>query len=155
VFELDDLEPGPIVVEPLPFGPRVSRDGLFEGLADQLHGTLAGSDGALQSSASTAGDNVPTDIAAMFQGTVGSAEEAHYEQVQVGPQSSADALTDTGEDVAALRASVLRYLPAPNAPIAASFDPPPDPGVIQTGRGLDDVTPPPSADQPDVPTQGA
>jgi hypothetical protein len=137
----DGLEPGPIVLEDMPFGPRVSHEGLFEGHVDQLLGTLAGSDGPLQVLAHHAGDDVPTDIDASFAQTVGSAEEAHADQVHAGPQSIADSLTDSGEDVATLRASVLKYLPAPTAPIAASFDPPPDAGIIKTGYGFENPPP--------------
>lgn len=149
MFDLDGLEPGPFDDATLPLGPRVSRDGLFTRLVESLDGTLRGSDGVLQSASHTAGDNVPADLDAAFAMTVTTAAAAHATEVHGGAQSIADALTDSGDDVTALRLSVQRYLPSPSAPIAASFDPPPDAGVIRSGRGLDDVTPPPAPDVPE------
>jgi hypothetical protein len=150
VFDLDGLEPGPFDDDTLPLGARVSREGLFAGLADHLIGTLAGSDGTLTTLSHTAGDNVPADLDAFYAMTASTANGAHATEVHGGRQSIADALTDSGDDVDALRLSVQRYLPSPTAPIVASFDPPPDAGVIHSGRGLDDVGPPASStvDQP-------
>lgn len=137
-----------MVLEPLPFAPRVAREGLFEGLADRLVGTLQASDSGLSGLARDAGHNVPRDLDTVFALTVATAENAHATEARGGSQSVADVLVDSGDDVDALRQSVLRYLPQPSAPIAANFDPPPDPRVIHSGRGLDDVAPP----APDTPT---
>ena len=150
MFDLDGLEAGPFDDAPLPFGPRVMVDGLFTRHVDALVGTLGGSDGALQSSASTAGDNVPHDLDVAFLTTVGYAAQAHAEEVRGGSQSIAGALVGDGEDVETLRQSVLRYLPAPDAPIGAGLDPPPDPAVIRTGRGLDEAPPPPPEQSTDT-----
>lgn len=146
MFDLDGLAPGPFDDALLPLGPAVATPGLFEGRVDVLLGTLRGSDGPLQSAAHRAGDDVPADLRAFYASTVSTAAAAHATEVRGGSQSIADSLTDSGEDVAVLRASVLRYLPPPTAAIGAGLDPPPDPGVIQHGHGFENPPPPASTD---------
>lgn len=139
-----DLEPGYVIHEPMPFAKRVSYDGLFEGLADQLTGPLGDSDGALASTSASVGDGVPTDLDHAYGTTVGTAAEAHNDQVRGGTQSVAGVLIGQGADVETLRGAVLRFLPQPDAPVSMSLIDPPDSNLIHQGRGFDTPKPAPT-----------
>jgi hypothetical protein len=141
-----ELEPGIITPQPMPLPPRVSRDGFFESFVNEIDGLLSGGDVALAVASARVGDGAPTDLNAAYDRTVGVALETHAAEVGRGSGSVADALIGHGENIDALRASVLQYLPQPDAPIDATFVEPPDSGVIGTGRGFD--TPVPSREQP-------
>lgn len=134
-----ELEPGYIVREEMPFGPPVATDGLFEGLADELTGVLADSDGALASTSAAVGDDVPQDIDAHYARTAGVAEEVTDDEIAAGSQSQADPLLTSGGAVDQLRGGVVGYLPQPDAPIDGNFIDPPDPNLIGTGRGFNSI----------------
>jgi hypothetical protein len=139
-----DIEPGPFTErEPLPLGPRISREGLFEQLAAQLVDPLSGADGGLDRLRATVGDGVPTDLDATYAATVGAADDAHASFAGSLDDRQGDTLADRGGAVDARRASVARYLPDADADVDASFVDVPDSSVIHTGRGFDTITGPP------------
>lgn len=152
-----ELEPGFIVREPMPFGRRVSYDGLFTRYVDELDGVLGGSDSGLAGASARVGDGVPQDLDSAYDGTIGVAADAHAAQVGAGSGSQAGSLISDGGNVDTLRASVLGYLPQPDAPVDTSFVDPPDGAVVHTGRGFDTPKPeppPPNAPPPVGPDPG-
>lgn len=130
-----ELEPGIIDREPMPFGPRVSYDGLFEGLVESLAGTLGGSDGALFSLQTTIAGNVADGLDVEFASTVGAAEGVAENNRGAGDDHTANALVDTGAGSEAYRQSVLSYMPQPDAPIEGNFRELPDFGAGHPGNG--------------------
>lgn len=136
----------------MPFRRRVSYDGLFANDADDLVGPLGSADGVLAGASTHVGENVPGDLDGAFAATVGAAEDAHAGAAAGGDPSTPGDVIDSGSGGDALRRSVQRYLPAPDAPIDHGFVDPPDPSAIHTGRGFDNdgggETPPHKGDGP-------
>lgn len=124
-----ELEPGPFAVrDAMPFGPRVSREGLFTGLLDELAATLQGSDPQLELARQRVGDDLPQDLEATYASTVGDAADRTAAEQDGQDRSTAPALSEHGDQVERLRGSVLRFLPPPDVSLDTSFvDPPPVP----------------------------
>jgi hypothetical protein len=119
---------------PLPLGPRVSHDALFESLADLIAPTLAGADAGLAAHSDAVGRDVPDDIASSHAATIAVAEDAHADQVRAQDTTTAPALIDTGANTDAYHAATRPYLPPPDADIELGFvDLPPLP--TDTGEG--------------------
>jgi len=127
VLELDGLEPGPIVIDDMPFGPRVSREGLLESFAEPLVNTLHGSDDGLASSSDHVSRDVPRDLDAAYARSAGTAAEAHADQVTEGSGSQAGQLVDSGAGVEVYRGQVLPHLPPPTTGVDMNLVPPPKP----------------------------
>lgn len=134
MFELDGLEPGPIVVDDMPFGPRVSREGLLESFAEPLVNALHGSDVGLASSSDQVSRDVPRDLDAAYARSAGTAEEAHADQVTEGTGSAAGTLVDAGAGVEVYRGQVLPHLPPPTTGIDMNLVAPPKPPPELVGR---------------------
>lgn len=130
-----ELEPGIIDREPMPFGPRVSHHGLFEGLAESVVGALGGSDAPLASLQTAIAGNVADGLDAVFASTVGAAEAVTANNQGAGDDQTANALVDTGAGSEAYRQSVLGYLPQPDAPIEGDFRELPNFGDGHPGTG--------------------
>jgi hypothetical protein len=130
-----ELEPGLVVHEPMPFGPRVGHDGLFEGLVEPLVGALGGGDATLFALQETIAANVADGLDARFVATIGAAEEAAVNNRGAGDDQTADALVDAGAGSEAYRQSVLRYIPQPDAPIEHDFRELPNFGAGHPGAG--------------------
>jgi hypothetical protein len=116
-----ELERGYIDREPMPFGRRISRDGLFEALAEPLVGALSGGDGGLFSLQATIAGNVADGLDALFVSTVGAAEDVAENNSGAGDDQTAHALVDNGHGVDAQRTASLPYLPQSDAPIEGNF----------------------------------
>ena len=130
-----ELEPGFIVREEMPLGPRVAVEGRFESLAEPLVDALGGSDGALFSLQTTIAGNVADGLDARFTETIGAAEDVADSHRGAGDDQTADALVDTGAGAEAYRQSVLRHLPQPDAPIDSGFRDLPGLGSGHPGAG--------------------
>ena len=126
-----ELEPGPFAVrEDMPFGPRVSRDGLFESLLDPLVVALGASDDVLTPASTAIASNTDDGLEATYASTIGVAETITADQAGAADDQTSDRLVDAGGGAEAYRGSVLRYLPQPSAPIEGDFlDPPPPIGA--------------------------
>jgi hypothetical protein len=141
---MPSFERGRITREPMPIGRRVSREGLFEGLAAHYSEFVAASDQPLRGVGARVGENVPTDLDAAYATTIGRAHDVLASEVAAGAPTQADALVTRGGAVDALRGSVLRYLPQPDAAIETPFLPaPPNPGLMHDPRPPRDGGPPP------------
>jgi hypothetical protein len=130
-----ELDPGYIVREPLPFGPRVSYHGLFEQLAEPLVGALGGSDGPLASLQGTIASNSGAGLDGTFAATVGVAADVTANHAGAGNDQTAGALVDNGGGVDAQRGASLPYLPQPDAPIEGNFRELPAFGAGHPGNG--------------------
>jgi hypothetical protein len=130
-----ELEPGLIDRQDMPFGPRVARDGLFEGLAEPLVGALSGSDPVLFSLQATIAGNVADGLDGTFVSTVGAAEAVTDGNRGAGDDQTAGALVDAGQGSEAYRQSVLSYMPQPEAPIEGDFRDLPPLGSGHPGNG--------------------
>jgi hypothetical protein len=125
-----ELEPGPFAVrDPLPLGPRVSRDGLFESLLEPLAVALGASDPVLAPAQGAIATNSDDGLEATYLSTVGVAETVTADQAGAADDQTSDQLVDAGGGADAYRGSVLRYLPQPDASIEGDFidAPPPTP----------------------------
>jgi hypothetical protein len=122
-----ELEPGPIVREPMPLGPRVFTPGLFASRAALLLGALRDSDAGFAAVELEIAGNAGDGLAASFAGSIDAAADAAANQANWRDDRTADTLVDAGGGADAYRQSVLRYLPQPDAPITTSFDDPPQP----------------------------
>lgn len=138
-----ELEPGIIDREPMPFGRRVSFEGLFERLAEPLAGSLGGSDGGLFSIQHTIAANVVDGLDGTFAATVGAAEAVAANNAGAGDDQTAHALVDNGGGVDAQHGASLPYLPPPNAPIDGNFREFPNLGDGHPGGGGVDGAPDP------------
>lgn len=130
-----ELEPGIIVREPMPFGPRVATDGLFESLAEPLVNALGGSDAGFFSLQTTIAGNVADGLDGKFSSTIGAAEAVTENNAGAGDDHTANQLVDNGAGTEAYRQSVLSYMPQPDAPIEGNFRELPDFGKGHLGGG--------------------
>lgn len=136
------LEPPLVVAEPMPFGPRVSYEGLFEQLAEPIANALAGADGPLASVQVAIGGNTADGLDGSFTSTIGAAEQLAAHQGGIVDDQVADRLVDAGEGSENYRQSVLGYLPQPDAPIVGNFEDfprPPNQGTPGEIKGPPDV----------------
>lgn len=142
-----ELEPGYLDREPMPFGPRVAHDGLFEGLAEPIVNALGGSDPGLHSLQTTIAGNVADGLDARFASTIGAAEGVAENNAGAGNDQTAGALIDTGGGVDAQRDASLPYLPQSDAPIEGNFRELPAFGEGHPGNGgIDGGDPDPGKD---------
>lgn len=119
--------PGPFKRDAMPFGPRVSHDGLFAALVEPVANVLRGSEPVLKPAQDTVGRDVPDNIDATYATTVGDAEYQHAIQVSAGPLSEAAVLHDAGDGVDAHHAYAQPFLPSPDTPVQTGFvEPPPE-----------------------------
>jgi len=121
----------------MPFGPRVSRDGLFESLLAPLAAALGASDDVLVPRQTAIAGNSDAGLDATFVSTIGVAEDVTAGQAGAADDQTSDRLVDAGGGVESYRGSVLRYLPQPETPIVGDFLDTPPP------------TPPPSLEPPE------
>lgn len=133
MLELEGLEPGPIVIEPMPFGPRVSREGLLESLAEPLVSMVQGSEYGLSVSSDQVSRDVPTDLNDAYARTAGQANVAHADQVRAGDATPAGELVDAGAGIDVYRAQALPHLPPPETGIASNLVPAPKPPADLVG----------------------
>src|SRR5205814_5726115 len=123
-----DLLPGPGAARgPLPLGPRVSRAGLFESLADLIAPTLTSADEGLRANSDSTGRDVPLDVNGTYAATAGVAEERNAMQSGAQDVTTAPTLIDTGTGADTYREAALPYLPQPDTPIDVPFQDPPAP----------------------------
>lgn len=130
-----ELEPGIIVREPMPLGPRIAHDGLFAQLVEPLVNALGGSDGALASVQTAIAGNVADGLDAGFASTIGAAERVADTHRGAGDDQTAGYLVDNGGGVDAQRDASLPYLPQSDAPIEGNFRELPDLGSGHAGDG--------------------
>lgn len=129
------LEPGYVDREPMPFGPRVAHEGLFEGLAEPIVNALGGSDPGLHSLQTTIAGNIADGLDGKFASTIGAAESVADNNRGAGDDQTAGALIDTGGGVDAQRTASLPYLPQADAPIQGNFRELPAFGEGHPGNG--------------------
>jgi len=141
MFDLDGLEIGPIDVDELPLGPPLFAGPVFEPLVEPLVSTLQAGDVTLGASSTHVALDVPTDLDAAYQASVGVAYDAHSDQVREGTDSPAGVLVDAGGGVDAYRASVLPHLPPPSATVTSDLVPAPKPPTDLVGGVEPPATP--------------
>lgn len=116
------LEPGPLArleadqVPPYPTRPS------FEGIVAEALAELPALDARLAGAAMWAADNPPDDLDAAFNATVGAANSEVDDQVAAFSGTPMADLIVIGDNEDTIRQSVLRYLPAADAPIETNFD---------------------------------
>lgn len=130
-----ELAPAYLVRSAMPFGPRVSHDGLFEQLAESLAETLGGGDALLHGLQTAIAGNVADGLDARFTSTIGAAEVAAVNNAGAGDDQTAGVLVDAGGGVDAHRSVALPFLPQPDAPIEGNFRELPNFGDGHPGNG--------------------
>jgi hypothetical protein len=130
-----ELEPGIINREPMPFGPRVSHDGMFAHFLEPLASTVNGGDAALFSHQQAIANNVADGLDETFATTIGAAEAIADNNRGAGDDQTAGVLVDNGGGVDAQRAASLPYLPQSDAPIEGNFRELPAFGEGHPGNG--------------------
>lgn len=130
-----ELEPAYLTIEPMPFGPRVATDGLFEGLAGEIDGVLGDGDTQLASLQTAIAENSDAGLDATFTATIGAAADATAAQGSPETDQTGGRLVDAGAGSEAYRQSVLSVLPQPDAPIEGNFKDFPQLGEGRVGDG--------------------
>lgn len=130
----------------MPFAPRVSSAGMFNGVVGPLVDALNGGDPHLSSLQVTIAHNVADGLDATYGGTVGVAAAVTANNGGLGNDQTANQLVDNGGNAEWYRQSVLGYLPQPDAPIDGDFREFPDLGSGHPGNGGVDGDPNPGKD---------
>lgn len=130
-----ELSPPLLVRAPLPFGPRISHDGLFAQLAGPLVDALGGADAPLGALQRDIAGNVADGLDARWTSTIGAAEEVADTHRGAGDDQTAHALVDTGAGADAYRQSVLSAMPQPDTPLEHDFRELPGLGDGHPGSG--------------------
>jgi hypothetical protein len=139
---IDDADPGPITISPMPRPRRVVEETTFQSLAEPLVNLLGTSDDVLGGHQRMMATNDGAGFEGQFAATIGRAGDTLDAQPDPYADQTAARFVDSGGGVDVHHAQTQRYLPGPEHPIDRDFKEFPMPDFGYRGTPYD----------PDIPT---